>query len=188
MSRRRKAKRPTSSYLSAAKSNRDLVPSLKKYSRRKNLTRWEKSAITRAGNKIRHAGGRSQLFSLTKIQARRLKDKDPLIGGGVRAIALRNTAPDSKVHVRKGKISVQTNGREIKYISAKADIGAILNEIEKAFKKPGINTVWLWTVKGRAQRGFRSMERALEELRAAFEAYTNTDEWLLGIAHLGTAA
>ena len=185
MSRRRKTKRPTSSYLISAKSNRDLVPSQKKYSRRKTLSRWEKAAITRAENKIRTAGGKNQLFSLSKSQAKRLKNKDPIVGGGIRAIALRNTSPSSKIHIRKEKLSVQTNGREIKYISAPANIGAILKEIETVFAKPGRHTVWLWTVKGRAQRGFRSMQRALEEIRAAFEAYTNTEEWLLGIAHLG---
>lgn len=106
-----KKRRQIVSYLSGAKSNRDLIPSLSKYSRRSTLTRWEKSAITRAENKIKQAGGRAILFPLTKSQARLLQNKKLIHGQGIRAIKLREAIPGTEISIERGQLKIRANGR-----------------------------------------------------------------------------
>lgn len=45
-------------------------------------------------------------------------------------------------------------------------------------------TVWLWTIAGRASRGFRSLELFIEDISKAFEAYKQQADWIRGIAWL----
>ena len=45
-------------------------------------------------------------------------------------------------------------------------------------------TVWLWTIAGRASRGFRSLALFIEDISKAFQAYSSQAEWIRGIAWL----
>ena len=107
MSRKRKTKRPVSNYLKSAIENNSIVPSLKKYRRRKRLSRWEKGAITRAENKIRRHGGKTKLFPLSKRQQKSLKDKSAIVGKGIKAVSLNNTADDAEIRIVKGELRVR---------------------------------------------------------------------------------
>lgn len=188
MSRRRKKKsRPIASYLNSAKSNKDLVPSLGKYGRRqKNLTRWEKAAITRAENKIKRAGGRQFLFPLSKKQVKNLKDKSPVIGNGVRAARFRNTSADAKLSVRGGEIQILSNGRPVRYVSLEPDVLVFLDKIRELFRDKNATEVWTWTVKGRSNRSWGAVEVAEIEIFSAFNKYKMLEsDWLLGLAYLG---
>lgn len=54
----------------------------------------------------------------------------------------------------------------------------------KIRRKKAHVTVWLWTIHGRASRGFRSLKLFAEDIAKAFEAYKNQEDWILGIAWL----
>jgi len=182
MSRR---KRTVESYLSAAKGNKDLVPSLRKYARRKRLSRWEKAAITRAQNKISHAGGRSQLFSLSKRQRRAIKDKDIIVGGGIRALRFRETGADAKLRIIKGKVQVTSHGRKWEYIPTvpnAQEISGVAEAIERANPDKIIRFA-IWTSIGRIKESVTSAD-LLTEMFLNFDLqYASTLEfWFQGLA------
>lgn len=107
MARRKKAPRETSDYLAAAKKLAKFVPSLAKYKRRKTLTRYEKSAITRREKQLRFVT--DKLFPISKKQAKNLKGKT--FAHGVRAVELRGTSANAKIRSAGKDIMVVSNGR-----------------------------------------------------------------------------
>lgn len=106
----RRTKRPTKEYLDAAKRLSKFVPSLKKYRKVKELTRWEKAAIRRREKQLRYA---DHLIPLTAKQAKTFKRQ--LFAAGVHAIQLRNTAPDAKIKIFGRDMIVSSNGRQFLY-------------------------------------------------------------------------
>ncbi len=102
--------RQTDDYLSSARNLFNIIPSLKKYRKRKTLKGAEKSAITRAEKKIKNV---PDLIPVTKKQARRLGRKK-LFAPGVRAIQLRGITPKSKTRIpgvsHKNKIRISKDG------------------------------------------------------------------------------
>ena len=178
-------KRTVESYLSAAKGNKDLVPSLHKYARRRRLSRWEKAAITRAQNKITHAGGRSQLFVLSKRQRRAIKDKDIIVGGGIRALRFRETGADAKLRIVKGEVRVTSHGREWQYIPTAPDVREFSRKAEELERKhPGkIIRFAIWTSVGRVKESVTTAD-LLTEMFLNFDLqYASTLEfWFQGLA------
>lgn len=120
----KKNKRETASYIQSAINLSKFVPTLKKYKRRKRLTRYEKAAIARRENELKWV--LPKLRPLTATQARSLKDelfrpkmrikKGPHEGeyrysGGVRAIVLENTETHAEIHHIKQDLFITSNGR-----------------------------------------------------------------------------
>lgn len=107
MSRR---KRPTDEYLQAAKRLAQIIPSLKKYKKRKTLKPAEKSAIARREKQLRYA---DHLIPLSPKQYESLKHQ--AIAPGIHALQLRNTSPDAKFRMVGRDFIVTSNGREFLY-------------------------------------------------------------------------
>jgi hypothetical protein len=162
------------------------APSLEKYRGKKKITVNEYSAFKRVKNKLRHT---ENLKPVTALQAKKLKGQ--LVGGGIRAVRLRNTAPDAKVRVRKGGIIVTSNGRDWEYHPVKPKSALHIADalIEKGLtlfnrKQRPPWQLHLWTTKGRASEGFSSFNTWLTYIQARFNAYQNADEFISGVAAL----
>lgn len=120
----RKPTRDVASYLESAKELAKFIPALKKYKKRKRLTRWEKAAISRKENIVRYT---DYLIPVTKKQARELKDilyspqttvktgknRGKIIyHHGIQAIQLRNVGKDARIIKKVDQhIFVVSNGR-----------------------------------------------------------------------------
>jgi hypothetical protein len=144
-----KQKRSLESYLDSARELAAFVPALKKYKRRRTLTRWEKGAITRKENIVRYT---DHLIPVTKKQARELKDllfqpettvkSGPQRGRiirhhGVQAIQLRNTGRDVTIRKVRNDIYVSSNGRTWVYWSLPSTTkSAVQHAGEEAFTNP----------------------------------------------------
>jgi hypothetical protein len=174
--RKKKAKRPDESYLTAAHSMAPLVPRMRKYRRRKTLTRSEKSAIAKRERQLKNI---PFLVPLTKAQARRVGRKK-LFMGGVQAIQLRNVKPGDKITFKKGgDIEIKTQqGRWIYWAldrdtvrsrrgmrKAGADAFAKKFPIEKvseltelAFRQFEVQQVNLWAHAGIVGDPFKTVE------------------------------
>jgi len=185
--------RSTFSYLAAAKHLQKLAPSLRKYRRRLKLNRWEKGAITRKEKILAHYANRT-VVALTRRQARNLKDKDAIIGGGIRAVALNRIREGATVRVIKGELVIRSNGRTLHHIKTGADFDRITGEAElimrRAEKRGKIATVWLRNPQGRFGDPFRDTVHLAAAIAALVEAYTDVEDesppedWLLGIEYL----
>jgi hypothetical protein len=144
-----KQKRSTESYLTSARELAAFVPTLKKYKRRRTLTRWEKGAITRKENVIRYT---DHLIPVTKKQARELKEhlfqpeytvKSGTHRGelrrvkGVQAIQLRNTGKNVTINKVRDDIMVTSNGRTWVYWSLPDTTKSAVRQAgEDAFTNP----------------------------------------------------
>ena len=167
-------------YLRAAAKLTKLVPSLEKYSGRKKLSTQEKSAIARAEKKVREAG---RLIPLTKLQAKKLKDKSAMAGNGIRAVRVDNTQAGARVYVdKKGNLKIKSGGRTIQYVSADFPDGVMV-EAEKVFAENRRATVWLWLKGGRANKASRDEADFARYVMSKLQAYKQTDQWILGIAY-----
>lgn len=180
-----RARRTTSSYLGAVRANAQLVPSLRKYRRRKKLTRWEKAAITRAENKVRTAGGNAGiLHPITEKQYRSLKDKSIIVGNGVRAVRLRGIGPRSSVSVKDGEVVVKSGKRTWRFRRVTPFPSDVVEKAESAFKR-GAKAVDLWLVQGRLGRAASNIQLFAEIVAEFFNQYDETDgfdDWFEGIA------
>jgi hypothetical protein len=185
-----KLKRPISSYANSAKSNSELIPSLKKYRKRKKLNRWEKSAITRAENKLK-ALRNVNLVPVTPKQARAL-GKKIIVGNGIRAIELDGFGRDSKLTIKDGKPIIKSRTRGVVLVPTEAELGPMADALEAAFKHKGNVTVWLWTTRGRTKFPIMSMKVGLAKINELFTVGTsdgvrlsgNPEDFLLGIQYL----
>jgi len=96
--RKKKVARSDDSYISSAKSLSNIVPGLKKYRKRKRLTRYEKGAITRKEKALKNI---PYLVPLSPKQAKNVGRKK-LFLPWVRAIQLRGVQSDAKIKIKKG--------------------------------------------------------------------------------------
>lgn len=183
----RKKKRPTSNYLSTAKQLNKFISSLRKYSRRKTLSRWEKAAITRATKRLKHEGGTANLFPLTKSQVKRIKDKSVIINrGGIKAVRFRNMPDGTKIVVRKGKIELLSGDRRFINVRLQPDILVFLEAGRKIFRKNKDKdvTIFTWTFSGRSKRGFADIESFVRNIQLAFNEYNHpAAEFMLGLQY-----
>jgi hypothetical protein len=198
-----KQKRTASSYVESAKKLAKFAPALRKYKRRKTLTRWEKGAITRKEKLLQYHT--EHLIPVTKKFARELKEQ--LFAPGVRAIELRNTAPNAKVRKVKQDLMVTSNGRTWLYwrldredVKSKRGMKkaaeAAFNmqfPIERvaelagiAFEKLKPLAIHLWAPSGRVGRGFESLKQFNMWLAENWSAdrYSQQEKWVNGIAIL----
>lgn len=183
-------KRTTAQRIASARNNSKLVPSLRKYRRRKTLKPQEKSAITRAEKKIKRAGTGSTLLPITSKQARQLKDKSAIVGDGIRAIRQR-AAQGAKVRVVDGELVVKIRSREWHFedflpfqlleMMARIDI---LFDLAEDLEKELFITVW--TASGRLPQTFPERIEAQREIETFVEKYRaldpDFDDWFLGLA------
>ncbi|MDE2019913.1 MAG: hypothetical protein KGJ13_06245 [Patescibacteria group bacterium] len=175
--RKRREKRSDESYLISARKLSPLVPGLKKYKRRKRITRYEKSAIARREKQLKNI---PFLVPLTKKQARKVGRKK-LFLPGVQAIQLRNVPEGAKIRFnKKGDIIVIANNQHWIYWSLDRETvrsrrgmrhaGRLAFEkkfpIEKvsdlttaAFKKYQVQQVQLWAHAGIVGAPFHSINQ-----------------------------
>ena len=164
------------------------IPSLESLKGREKISSAEYGAFKRAKGKLRHT---DNLKPVTAAQAKRLKGK--LVGGGVRAVRLRNTSPDATVRVRKGGIIVTSNGREWEYHPVSVRNAGELAEalIKKGYSlfarknKPAWQ-LHMWTSKGRSNEGAASYEKWVQLVVAFFNAYQNSTDFINGVAAMVT--
>jgi hypothetical protein len=183
-----KGQRPAASYSSSAKALSQWAPSLKKYAHRKRLTRWEKAAISRKEKILRHT---ENLHPLTKQQARAAKRAGiPIVGKGIRAVRLRNTASGAKIRIKDGKLVVGSNGRAWNYVPVdppnEENLAAAADDVmenEPYDEETEYIQVNLWTTSGRANAGYASAELFEEDISKALSKYKdNPENFILGIA------
>lgn len=185
--KKKKQKRSEESYISSAKNLSKIVPNLKKYRKRKHLTRYEKSAITRREKQLR---GVEDLIPLTKQQAKRLRKKT--FAPGIRAIRLRGVKGIPKLRVsKKGDISIKSGTVETIYWAldretvrsrrrmreAGADAFDKLFPIEKvsdlaarAFKNLNVQQIHLWTNAGAVGDGFADLPAFIRWVNEKWQA------------------
>jgi len=60
----------------------------------------------------------------------------------------------------------------------------IVRLAEKAFKKPAVRMIGLWTSKGRVGEGFHNFDEFKQWIRASYSTYANVEKWVNGIAIL----
>ncbi len=184
-------KRTLSQYLSAAKKNKNLVPSLTKYRKRKTLNRWEKAAITRAEKKIAKAARGGTLFALSKSQTKKLKDKEALVGNGIRAVRMRG-ATGGKVTVEKGRLILKRAGRKWHFEEfGISELNALFARVSELFEIADRSNrelfITIWTAAGRLPETKVEEQEALAFIANFIEQYRSLDpdfeEWFLGIAY-----
>lgn len=197
---KRKLKRSDSSYLEAAKNLSPLVPRLRKYRKRKTLTRYEKSAITRREKQLKNI---PFLVPVTKKQARKLKGK--LFLPGIQAIQLRNVAPGAKITFgKRGDIVVRQGDARWIYWSLdretvrsrpgmrdagraafekKLPIEKVSDLTELAFKKFNIQQVHLWAHAGIVGDAFQDLGAFIQWVNEKWNAgrYMGLQERASGI-------
>lgn len=167
----RKEKRSIESYLAAARSLSPIVPKLRKYRHRKTLKPSEKGAITRREKQLK---GVTNLFPVTKKQARKLRSK--LFLPGIQAIRLRGVKEGAKIKIgKRGDIQVSYDNLRWIYwgldratvrsrpgmraagseaFRKKFPIELVADMATKAFNKLNVQGVSLWTHGGRSDAVF----------------------------------
>ncbi len=211
--RKRKPKRATESYLTAAKSLAPIVPKMRKYRKRKTLTRSEKSAIAKRERQLKNI---PFLVPVTPAQIKKIGRKK-LFMGGVHAIQIRNTSPDAKIKFRKGgDMEIIDQGRRWIYWSldrgtvrsrrgmrkAAEDAFAKRFPIERisdltaaAFKRYEVRQVHLWAHAGIVGDAFESLNTFVRWVNEKWNAgrYARSEasggpsdpgKWVNGIAIL----
>ena len=151
------------------------------------MSRWEKSAITRKENAAREIGI-NNLLPITKRQRRAIKDKSALVlEKGFQAIHAANVGADAKVRVVRGQIKIVSAGRTHNTIALPPDIERYLEAASRLFARFASRrlTVFLWTVEGRANQGFGSLNPLIDYIISKFPQYKELDKgWLLGLQYI----
>jgi hypothetical protein len=239
-----RAKRSDSDLIAAARKLAPLIPTLKKYKKRKTLTRYERSKITRYERAMK---GAYNLEPVSKKQAKHLRDvlytgaveitRGPRKGQyrevrGIHALQLANTGEHVKINVTENKdMFVTTNGRTWVYwqleqlgekeyeqyldegyseeealeliadenkstmrsaaaqsfaptIREAFPVEKIIRLAQKAFKKPHVHMIGLWSTKGRVGEGFRNFDEFKQWIYQDYSTYANVEKWVNGIAIL----
>jgi hypothetical protein len=177
LKKKRKPQRSTEEYLASAKRLSGLVPKLKKYKRRKTLTRYEKSAIGRRERQLKNI---PWLFPVTNKQAKKKNIRRKFFLPGIQAIQLRGLPPGTQIKIGpNGDIEVLAAGnRRWLYWSldretvrskhgmrkAGADAFSKMFPIEKisdmaaeAFARADVQQVNLWAHAGIVGDGFQDL-------------------------------
>lgn len=185
------SKRSNKAYINTAKTLKKFIPSLAKYTNSRSLTRYQKSAITRASNNLAKAKAvhGASLYPLSKRQYKALKDKTPVIRNGIRAVAFRSPVNGDRLHIRNGKIVIYQPGPEPKtwhYINVKPYPETIIAAAKKLFKKfKGKRIqVHLWLARGRASMGYRTFQLAYDAFSKKLHEYKSIDQWVFGLAYI----
>lgn len=175
---KRKNIRSDADYLVSARKLAALVPSLKKFRKRKTVTKNEKRQIRRREKQLKNI---PFLVPVTKQQAKKLGRKK-LFLPGIQAIQLRNVPEGSKITIRKrGDIAVtQSNGQRWIYWSLDRNtvrsrggmreagrkvfekefpIEKVSDLTAKAFKTYQIQQVHLWAHAGIVGDGFADLQQ-----------------------------
>lgn len=194
--KQRKAKKSLGDYLKSATNNAALVPSLKKYKRRKQLKPQEKAAITRAAKNIAKVSRGATLVPLTKSQVKALgPGKAAMPGRGIRAIGLRSgVIKDAKISVRKGQVLVRQKGKKHKRIWHFIPTAPDINDIEPVLKKwfrsgKGQVSAHPYTTMGHVQEGYPTLAQAIAGFAEFITRYSLADptgfaKWFEGVAIL----
>lgn len=184
----RRIKRETSDYVAAANRLYKIIPSLKKYIKRKRLTRWEKGAIARKEKGMQWA---DQLIPLTPAQAKKLKDHlyvprvetryqdehgayhvDVKEYPPVNALQLKNTGKDVAIDFVRDDLFITTNGRVWLYWSLER---FRTSDMAKAGQKIFKNVAEVFPIEQIAQLAQRAFKRPKTK-----EVYLWTDRGRVG--------
>lgn len=192
-------RRPDSDYIQSANKLSSIVPKLKKFKRRKKLTRAEKANIRKKERQLKY------MDHLIPVKKKDLKTLRPfMVGPGIQAVQLRNTGNNVKLSVLNGDMLIESNGRLWLYWSldklhssdmAKAGETAfgirgafpmeqILELAQLAYNNPRTMAVGLWTAQGRVGNPFPSMRQFLEWITLSYSTYADVEKWVNGIAVL----
>lgn len=167
------------------------VPALEKYKGKEKISSSAYGLFKKAEKKLRHT---ENLKPVTEKQAKKL-GKKYLVGGGIRAIRLRNTS-DKDAHtrvktVRDDGVIITTNGRDWEYhpisVSNPGEVPEALIEKGRELFNRKKNPPWqihLWTAKGRAGQGFTSFPAWARFVLKEYNSYTDPTEWMKGVAIL----
>lgn len=219
-----KPKRSVDSYLQSARSLARFAPGLSKYRRRKTLKPSEKGAITRKENAL--AFHTDKLIPVSKKLARQLKDQlfvptkrifdeetqqvryeEGKTRQGIRAIELRNTGADAKIHKVKNDMIVTSNGRTFLYwkldredvktkrgmtkaaaaaFDSQFPIERVAELAKIAFDQLKPLAVYLWAPTGRVGNPFESLKQFSMWLAENWSAdrYSQQEKWVNGIVIL----
>lgn len=173
---RRKRTRSTADYLRSAKSLTAFVPSLKKFNKRKTLTKSEKATIRRREKQLKNI---PYLVPLSKAQAKKMTRRKTFLPG-VQAVQLRGVGYDADVKFHGGDIEVREHGEHWIYWSLDRDtvrsrkgmrdageeafsetfpIEKLSDMTREAFKRYHVKEVHLWAHAGIVGDGFQSLNQ-----------------------------
>ena len=157
------------------------IPSLNKLKGKSKITPAEQAQLTRAKKLLRYT---ENLKPVTEKQAKQLRKQGLLEGKGIRAIRLRNTAPDAKIRVLKSGIIVTSNGRKWEYHPFAPEPDVLADEGERLLAREDVAQINLWTNRGRANEGFTYAKAWQDYIFNRFQNYTALKEFTEGIAVL----
>ncbi len=196
-------RRSDKEWIDTARRLAKFAPGLKKYKtsllyHKGKLNNGQKSAISHKEKILRYS---DHLISVSKKQAKNLKGL--LFAPGVRAIQLRNTAPDARIIRLKKDMLVTSNGRSFIYwrlenvkvggmkkaakkvfteFNATFEIEQLAALAKKAFAKLKPIRIFLWAETGRVGEGFRDFEQFMQWLYEDYSQYKAVERWVNGIA------
>lgn len=184
MSKAKKRRFSNKEQIKFAKENKDLVPSLNRYSRRSvNLSRWEKGAITRARKNIARFGGRNTLFSLTKSQSKKLVNKSLIIRHGIRGVRVNNPTKDTAISLdRKGELVIRQNGRRWRTVTVSPDLEKIEKALRKIVKRKP-TAIAMLTSNGRSDTQADNVADMVGAIALWIASYEDFDEWFEGLTY-----
>lgn len=184
-------------YKDFVKQHRDLFPSFQKYDLRRNLTRGQKSAITKAArhfDEIRDRG--INPAGLSKSQAKRLRDKSTIIGSregipGIRAVP---SLPESSARVDSdGQLHFERGQQEWTVINVdfaqeapdlRNDVMQAIRQIRQTLGNGPIQ-LGLWQAHGISDPSgvfdFSEDELFADEVVDAAEQYEQSESFMHGI-------
>jgi hypothetical protein len=179
--KKKKVARPDTDFLASARKLAAIVPSLKKFKKRKTVTRNEKRRIRYREKQLKNI---PFLVPVTKAQAKKLGRKK-LFLPGIQAVQLRNVPEGSKISIKKrGDVSVVTPsgqrwiywglsrdtvrsrrgmreaGRQV--FSHEFPIEKVTELTAKAFAQYKIQQVHLWAHAGIVGDGFADLQQFIQ--------------------------
>lgn len=158
------------------------MPSLQKLRGKSRVTASQRGLISRAAKKLRYT---ENLRPLTEKQAKQLQkrgESDLIVGKGIRAVRLRNTAPNAKIRVRKSGIIVASNGSTWEYHPVSSDIDALAEYGLEQLERADVRAIALWTSRGRVNETFSRPEAWVDYLQRRYAQYVQQSEFTKGIA------
>lgn len=174
-----------------------LKPSLQKLSKKAartgKLTSAEYGQFTRARHQLKHT---QNLRPITAKQAKLLRKQGPaemIVGHGIRAIRLRNTAPNAKIKILKSGLIVTSNGRTWEYHPVSANIDKLADYGLALLERKDTDFISLWTSRGRTNKTFSRPEAWVAYIHGKFmldspplgggkDTELDMSEWVYGIA------
>lgn len=143
------------------------------------LTSVEYGQFTRAKRQLRHT---ENLRPVTEKQAKKLRKKGLLVGHGIQAVRLRNTAPNAKIKVLKSGLIVTSNGRTWEYHPVAPEIDILVGYGLSLLDQPTTQAIALWTTRGRSDETFSRKNAWIAYLQSRFSQYVQAMDFTLGIA------